>query len=246
MPVCPQNASAVGNSCICKTGFVLRNNQCVSYTDDCELAYGTNVVGVAGPNNSNCDCVAGYEWDGARTGCVLKKSVIHLPTQAFEAETPKLTSEIKTTPEVIKIPEKTPNKEQVMGKQTLVGELKSGGYIRTCPLITCSAFGVAYEGEKISILNIDDSKEWYSIEALDGTTNKYFSGWIHYSLFTEDLRSYFDNKLINTKGHNKDLKKIEMGTSTPPPSIAEVSTTTEKITPKTSFFKKIWKFIWRF
>jgi peptidoglycan hydrolase-like protein with peptidoglycan-binding domain len=44
---------------------------------DCELSFGSNVVGAPGSNNnSSCNCASGYQWNSSKTAC----QVIPAPT----------------------------------------------------------------------------------------------------------------------------------------------------------------------
>jgi len=71
--ICPINSTKVGQSCICNEGFVSKNEQCISHTEDCRLTFGGHVIGhegQSGLNNSNCDCEEGYIWNSSKTACV--------------------------------------------------------------------------------------------------------------------------------------------------------------------------------
>lgn len=77
---CSANSTKIGGSCVCNDGFVMRNGQCISYTADCKLIYGENIIGTKGPNsNSLCDCASGYVWNSGQTACI-KKVVASPPT----------------------------------------------------------------------------------------------------------------------------------------------------------------------
>ncbi len=68
--VCPLGATQSGQSCVCAAGSVYKNGQCLSNTADCELSFGSNVVGVPGSNNnSSCGCASGYQWNSSKTAC---------------------------------------------------------------------------------------------------------------------------------------------------------------------------------
>jgi len=77
---CPLSSTLVGQNCVCNIGLVLKNNQCISHTEDCELSFGKNVVGTPGPNgNSSCNCASGYQWNSTKTSCQLLPEPIKLP-----------------------------------------------------------------------------------------------------------------------------------------------------------------------
>ena len=78
------------NNCYCSTGYswnssrtqcvpvascedgILRNNQCLTPTQDCELAYGKNIAGVKATNGgSTCSCNQGYYWNNTKKTCDL-------------------------------------------------------------------------------------------------------------------------------------------------------------------------------
>ncbi len=55
----------------CGTGYILKNNTCITNTQDCINNYGQNVYGVAvANNNSTCYCNIGYQWNIGQTSCV--------------------------------------------------------------------------------------------------------------------------------------------------------------------------------
>lgn len=61
----------------CELGSVLKNNECITYSQDCKNSFGDNVVGVKGDNNnSDCYCAVGFEWNANRTLCVKKTSTV--------------------------------------------------------------------------------------------------------------------------------------------------------------------------
>jgi hypothetical protein len=116
---CPANSYTSGNQCICITGykadptktfcivaptptpltcdigFLVRNGQCISYTQDCMNSFGPNMVGITGPNNnSTCSCNLGYQWNTSKTACTL------IPTIAPNI-VPKLLCQSKLHPQLI-------------------------------------------------------------------------------------------------------------------------------------------------
>ena len=79
---CQENATNINGICTCNYGTLLKNNKCISYTEDCRNIFGENVVGTVGPNNnSSCDCVSGYKWNEQITSCIL---VPVIPTKTNE------------------------------------------------------------------------------------------------------------------------------------------------------------------
>jgi hypothetical protein len=72
VPQCPAGASPNGNTCACSYGFAYRSGQCITNTADCGLTFGSNVTGAPGTNNnSSCSCAPGYQWNSAKTACVV-------------------------------------------------------------------------------------------------------------------------------------------------------------------------------
>ena len=68
--------NAARTSCVatpiitCAYGSVYKNGQCISNTADCELTFGSDVVGVPGSSsNSSCSCTYGYQWNSSKTAC---------------------------------------------------------------------------------------------------------------------------------------------------------------------------------
>jgi hypothetical protein len=55
----------------CPVDKIVRNNMCISHTQDCQLSFGVNTVGTAGANgNSTCSCSRGYYWNNTKTSCL--------------------------------------------------------------------------------------------------------------------------------------------------------------------------------
>ncbi len=58
---------------VCEEGYVLKNNECITYTEDCKRTFGDNVsYGVKGNNGSLCYCKFGYTWNESKTACIEK------------------------------------------------------------------------------------------------------------------------------------------------------------------------------
>lgn len=99
-PSCPTNSYSNGDKCVCVSGyiadstktscmlapapksltcdvgFLIRNDRCISHTQDCINNFGSNVIGSQGPdNNSNCNCVSGYQWNTGKTACVKSTKI---------------------------------------------------------------------------------------------------------------------------------------------------------------------------
>ncbi|MCM8820138.1 MAG: EB domain-containing protein [Candidatus Omnitrophica bacterium] len=69
--ICPSNSTKINNICVCNEGYIMRDNICITYTEDCIKSFGPNVYGIKGPNNnSSCYCNSGYEWNSSQTACV--------------------------------------------------------------------------------------------------------------------------------------------------------------------------------
>jgi len=71
----PEKTACI-KSIICNDGYIMKNNTCITYTEDCIQSFGNNVYGTKGTNNNSfCSCNSGYEWS-TRTTCI--KTVICL------------------------------------------------------------------------------------------------------------------------------------------------------------------------
>lgn len=67
----PLNAYQVSSSWACNDGYVNRNNNCISYTEDCINYFGVNIYGTKGNNsNSLCYCSVGFKWNDSHTACI--------------------------------------------------------------------------------------------------------------------------------------------------------------------------------
>jgi hypothetical protein len=72
------------------------------------------------------------------------------------------------------------------------GTLAIPGTLRDCPSTDCKIIRYYAETAEIKIVGLDDSNEWYQVIANDEYGNK-LNGWMHYSLFAQDLRNSFSN-----------------------------------------------------
>jgi len=70
------------DKCYCNTGYVKRDNVCISHTEDCKKAYGENIYGTTNNNGaSSCYCSTGYEWNSTMTQCVKKETASQVIVQ---------------------------------------------------------------------------------------------------------------------------------------------------------------------
>lgn len=69
--ICPLNSTKTGNNCVCNEGYLMKNNKCITFVEDCEERFGSNVYGLGDSNNS-CYCESGYEWNESKTACIKK------------------------------------------------------------------------------------------------------------------------------------------------------------------------------
>lgn len=77
MIACPVNSILIGDQCVCNNDFVLKNNICITHTEDCQQLYGENVYGDMGTsNNSTCYCNNGYGWNNDKTACIKNEAVL--------------------------------------------------------------------------------------------------------------------------------------------------------------------------
>lgn len=69
--ICPINSYKVGNSCICKEGYIMKDGKCITHTEHCIKQFGPNVYGKSGPKNTSlCYCKRGYKWNSSKTECI--------------------------------------------------------------------------------------------------------------------------------------------------------------------------------
>ncbi len=113
--VCPANSVKVGDSCVCNEGYLMRNGQCITHTEDCRLIYGNNVIGEKGVSqNSSCNCTNGYVWNSTQTACEkFEVQPVQLPSQPSVIPT-KPTIEATAQQKEQKREEITPKKHDTM------------------------------------------------------------------------------------------------------------------------------------
>jgi hypothetical protein len=91
----PDHAYASGADLYCYSGYVARGSQCLTNTEDCQLSFGTNVTGVAGPSgNSSCTCNSGYEMNATKTACVLPSLSQTASASAYDMQHENLIAQI--------------------------------------------------------------------------------------------------------------------------------------------------------
>lgn len=80
----------------CPEGNVLKENSCITYTQDCTNVYGQNTYGQKGniEGTSLCYCMSGYKWNAGQTACVEDESL--------KKEDTKNQEKIDTPPVVVK------------------------------------------------------------------------------------------------------------------------------------------------
>lgn len=84
---CPANSTLDEGFCSCNDGYVYRNDRCVTYTEDCRLAFGDDIGwGVKGEDSGSslCYCKTGYDWNSGKTACE------ELPEPIITIETPTI------------------------------------------------------------------------------------------------------------------------------------------------------------
>lgn len=71
---CQEHAILIGSVCLCDDGYIFRDGQCLSYTQDCQVVYGEHVYGIKNDASSSCFCENGYQWNNQKTVCLLTES----------------------------------------------------------------------------------------------------------------------------------------------------------------------------
>ena len=60
----------------CDDGYILKNNKCITHTENCKLTYGNFVYGVkSNSEDSSCYCIDGYKWNNDKTGCIKEQII---------------------------------------------------------------------------------------------------------------------------------------------------------------------------
>ncbi len=85
--LCPKNSVKINNICVCNEGYIMRDDNCITYTEDCIQTFGSHVYGTKGNNNIFCNCESGYEWNLSKTVCVKKVENIKEGQQNIQNQT---------------------------------------------------------------------------------------------------------------------------------------------------------------
>lgn len=65
---CPANSTGTWGSCTCNTGYIWKNDKCMTYTESCQQRFGYNSYGDA----EYCYCSAGYQMNSTKSSCIPK------------------------------------------------------------------------------------------------------------------------------------------------------------------------------
>jgi len=115
--ICPLNSSKINNICICNEGFVFKNGQCITHTQNCQLIFGDYVIGRKGDTgNSLCDCEAGYVWNSSRTVCIKIESKEIDTIKTEPSPTPNRPTSLSQNINKEKEENPVSNKEQIQEK----------------------------------------------------------------------------------------------------------------------------------
>jgi hypothetical protein len=122
MPTCTANSSRrADNQCYCDTSFTRVGDRCISYTEKCQLTYGSNSYGT----ETNCYCSNGYIFNSAGNYCVLKPVTVTTNPVPNNVSANKLTTDL-TEPAVSKKEIKTiTTKTNIPKTKTIKSQLSS-------------------------------------------------------------------------------------------------------------------------
>lgn len=118
--VCGPNSKQIGSNCFCNDGYILNGGSCVTYTQSCQLKYGSNSYG----DKQYCYCLTGYEWNTDRTACITNQKAIEPTTIKQDKPLPQKT--IKPTPI---------NKEKLLSKPQAVKTIAADDVLVVTPKI---------------------------------------------------------------------------------------------------------------
>jgi len=90
------------------------------------------------------------------------------------------------------------------------GTLAKPAALYSCPSSTCKIIRYYAETAEMKIVGLDENSQWYEVKPHDDYGNE-LDGWIKYSLFTKDFRSYFTSNSSNQQtpapSNNKTAEK---------------------------------------
>ncbi len=99
--ICPSGSTQIDNSCVCP--YIMRNNECITYSEDCRRQFGPNVFGLEGNDgDSSCYCNGGYEWNTSQTACIKIQEKPSLSQEKNELSEKQLDSKLESIPEIEK------------------------------------------------------------------------------------------------------------------------------------------------
>ena len=64
--ICPSNSKKINNQCNCNEGYMMQNNTCITYNQNCQNQYGQNSYG----DKDYCYCSTGYKFNADKTACI--------------------------------------------------------------------------------------------------------------------------------------------------------------------------------
>ncbi|MDD4376399.1 MAG: SH3 domain-containing protein [Clostridia bacterium] len=190
--VCQNNSSLINNQCVCDEDYMMKNNVCITYTQDCKNSFGEHVYGEKGNNNnSSCFCDNGYEWNSSKTACIQsqEKNVIvekeNTKNTTFNNDDGKEESAINNNP-------------QISDEFKLAGNER----IRECGGIDCKVIKFGSAG---TATILEENGDWVKIKIND--KGDIIEGWMSASLVPDNINiTQIDNQ-NTTDNNNDDIQK---------------------------------------
>lgn len=60
---CPANSTLKDSACFCNSGYIMRDNKCLTYQQDCEKFFGKNAILTEFvEDHVTCHCAEGFQW----------------------------------------------------------------------------------------------------------------------------------------------------------------------------------------
>lgn len=167
---CPINSKKINNQCVCNEGYIMKNNVCLTYTQDCKNNFGEHVYGQKGNNNSSCFCDNGYEWNTSKTSCIQKQN--------------NNDNEQKINSIEVKEKSSTNNSPNQSSSNQSLGEFKLAGNekIRGCGGSDCKVIKFGSTG---TATILEKNGEWFKIKINDN--GEIIEGWINSSLVPDNI-----------------------------------------------------------
>ncbi len=198
--ICPENSRNIDGQCYCNDGYIIKNDTCLTPTQDCLNIYGEYVYGIQeGNNKSICLCEDGYEWNNSHTACVeIAIEDVYIVTDnkdsAMNNENVSNEQKENNNNSINDNNNDNDNNDNIKGDFNLIGNEN----IRECGGMNCDIIKAGSINATATIL--EDNGEWCRVKVYEN--GNIIEGWMSSALVPE-----YENLNVDMDDYNKTLEQ---------------------------------------